>query len=489
MRQKKQDKLADGQRPTLADSLSKAQLLLANTDGKLRATADIAEFNKNLIYTGLIEVDLILKLGFGSRLQLLGDPSAGKTLLSYMLVGAAQRTCRQCITPIIPFTNDRTGEVITTCKCGKNDGMTAVYIDMEGEFDPAWASAWGVQLGSEDLSSYAEITPGVKVSPNSKFVVIRLENLDQLTVVATQLVSEGAADFVICDSLAALMSRESSQGKDQPGTRARAISKLMAGITSGLAKCWINYGTCPTMVYPNQYRMKIGGISPMADPRTAAGGLSPAYMSVQSLHLNTQYSDETGGFKGIKAYGETTVKVKKDKFSGDVGAEARYRVYLKPMSVSRVEYTAGDTDEGSKLWSYVKEIGETLGDKRWFYKDTKGYHVLGRTFSTAKEIQMFLSRPDIGYMLRFPIFAMKFSPQMRQHLNADTYSYSPFKDEPILELINEASKQVGRSVQSHAQSNAAVAEVTEEASGFDAGEDLDLDPIGSSDEPESIEEE
>lgn len=488
MRPKKQDKVSDGQRPTLADSLAKAQLLLANTDGKLRATADIAEFNKSLIYTGLIEVDLILKLGFGSRLQLLGDPSAGKTLLSYMLIAAVQKTCRKCTTPIIPFTNDRTGEVITTCRCGKNDGMTAVYIDMEGEFDPAWASAWGVQLGSEDLENYNEITPGVKVSPNSKFVVIRLENLDQLTVVATQLVSEGAADFVVCDSLAALMSRESSQGKDQPGTRARAISKLMAGITSGLAKCWINYGSCPTMVYPNQYRMKIGG-SPMADPRTAAGGLSPAYMSVQSLHLSTNYADETGGFKGIKAYGETTAKIKKDKFSGDVGAEARYRVYLKPMSVSRVDYQPGDTDEGAKLWSYVKEIGESLGDTRWFYKDNKGYHVLGRTFSTAKEIQLFLSRPDIGYMLRFPIFALKFSPQMRQHLKADNYNYCPFKDEPILELINEASKQVGRFTQSNAQSNSALQEATTRALDEDAGEEIDINSLISSDEPEPVEEE
>ena len=488
MRQKKQDKTGDGQRQTLADSLTKAQLLLANTDGKLRATADIAEFNKNLIYTGLIEVDLILKLGFGSRLQLLGDPSAGKTLLSYMLLGAAQRTCRHCVTPIIPFTNDKTGEVITTCKCGKNDGMSAVYIDMEGEFDPAWASTWGVQLESQDLSDYNEITPGVKVSPNSKFVVIRLENLDQLTVVATQLVSEGAADFVICDSLAALMSRESSQGKDQPGTRARAISKLMAGITSGLAKCWINYGSCPTMVYPNQYRMKIGG-SPMADPRTAAGGLSPAYMSVQSLHLSTNYSDETGGFKGIKAYGETTVKVKKDKFSGDVGAEARYRVYLKPMSVSRVDYTAGDTDEGSKLWSYVKEIGEGLGDKRWFHKDAKGYHVLGRTFSTAKDIQQFLSRPDIGYMLRFPIFALKFSPQMRQHLKPDNYNYCPFKDEPILELINEASKQVGRAAQQNAKPNTGIDRASEEVIDDDTGEEINIDSLIESNEQESVEEE
>lgn len=436
------------ERQSLSDALTQAQIALKADGGALRATADVAEFNKKLIYTGLLEIDLICRLGFQSHIQILGDPSVGKTLKCLILAKSAQRTCRHCYTPIIEFINDRTGETKTTCRCGKNDGMVVVWFDFAREFDSAWATAWGLQLGDPDIDKYTEVIPGVKLAPNSKFVIVRLENLDQTTTVVQHLLGDGAADFVVIDDLMSLASKESMEGKKQPGTKSRAVSNLVSAINSAAAACWVKHRTSPTVVFPNQYRNKIGMAGgPMADPREAAGGFAGKYFTFQTLHLNTSYSAEDGGFKGEKAYGDTTAKVKKDKFSGSTGAEARYRVYLKPVSVNRVDYITGDTDEGSKLWDIVAELGEGgLGDKRWFYKDNKGYHVLGRTFSSAKDIKIFMSRPDIGFMLRLPIFALRLSPEMRKHLNVEAYNYCPWKDEPILELINEAAQRIGKNV-------------------------------------------
>lgn len=431
----------------LGDALVAASIAVQKQGGELRATADAKEFNKKLLYTGLLEVDLNLRIGLQSKSMLLGEPSAGKSLFMYMMIAAIQRTCRACQTPIIPFINDRTGESRTTCRCGKNDGMVAVLIDAEGDFDPLWAQAWGVQLGTggEDVASYREIVPGVRVSPNAKFVIVRLDNIDQMAPVVRQLVSKGAVDFVGIDGVISLETKEYSEGKNQPGSKARAISQLVSAINSGSGSCWIRYKTAPTIIISNQYRNRIGGISPMADPRQAGGGYSLAHLAFQTLHIRTAYSDDTGGFKGVNAEGEVTIKSKKDKFSGSTGAESKHRIYLQKMSVKRVEYNTGDTDEGAKLWNIISEIGST-GDRRWFYKDTKGYHVLGRTFTTAKDIQIFLARPDIGFQLRLPIFCLKLNPVLRNHLDIEHYNYNPFKDEPILELINEAKNVLGKPI-------------------------------------------
>lgn len=444
MAKKANEPSKSGDKQTLSDALVQAQVALQKGGGELRATADIAEFSKRLIYTRSIELDLITKIGFQGRVQLLGEPSMGKTLLGLRLMAASQQTCRICYTPILQFINDRTGEAVTTCRCGVCDNMVGVLFDLELDFDHAWAQTWGVQLGSTNPADYKEIFPGVKMAPNSKFMVVRLQSLDQLTTVAQHLISNGAADFLMVDSLTSLSSRESIDGKSQPGTKARAVNQLMSAINSGAAACWIKHRSCPTVVFINQYRNKIGG-SPMADPRTASGGYAPAYMSFQNLHITASYSDESGGFKGEKAWGDVTVKSKKDKFGGSVGAEASYRVYLKPVDVNRVRYNPGDTNEGAQLWSLISELGST-GDKRWCYKDSKGYHVLGRTFKTAKDIQAFLSRPDIGYLLRLPIYALRFPRAMRKHLNREQFDYTPFRDDPILELIDEATERIGKAV-------------------------------------------
>lgn len=497
MAKKKTKEPASEGKQSLTDALTQAQIALKADGGALRATADVAEFNKKIIYTGILELDLICRLGFQSRIQVLGDPSVGKTLLCNILTRSAQRTCRLCLTPTLDFINDRTGEVKTTCKCGKNDGMVAVWFDFAGEFDSSWSSAWGVQMGDPDIDKYTEIIPGVRLSPNAKFVIVRLENLDQTTTVVQHLLSDGAADFVVIDDLTSLASKESMDGKKQPGTKARAVSNLVAAINSASAACWVKHRTCPTVVFPNQYRNKIGmSGGPMADPREAAGGYAGKYFSFQTLHLNTKYSSEDGGFKGVKAYGDTTVKMKKDKFSGSSGAEANYRVYLNPVSVNRVDYLTGDTDEGSRLWDIVSELGEGgLGDKRWFYKDNKGYHVLGRTFTSAKDIKIFLSRPDIGYMLRLPIFALRLSPELRKHLNVEAFNYCPWKDEPVLELINEAAQRIGKNVVSTRDDTGSAG--ADEESATDTGTEDPLADLGITftdetepgDEPIAVEEE
>ena len=436
-------------RPSLADSLSVASAILSKTGkGGLRATSELLEFQKKLMFTGLLELDLNLKPGFQSVYQILGDPSAGKTLLSLILTGAAQRTCRDCYTPIIPFINDFTGETITKCMCGNNNGMTVAFFDLENSFDPSWAETWGVNTGGyskdSDNATFDEPIKGVKVAPDAKFAVIRMTTIDQMIVIAQELLGTGAVDFAVVDSLAAPLTQEMTDGKDQPGTRARAVGKLMTAINSSMSRCWIDHKIAPTVVLLNQYRMRIGGISPMQDPRTSAGGEALKYTAMQSIHLHGKYFGEDGTYKGVRHFGDFSLKAKKDKFGDSAGGEANYRLYLKNTMKSRINYQAGESDEGGRLWNFIREMGETYSDPRWYSKDSKGITVLGRRFTAAKDVQVFLSRPDIGYLMRLPLFSLKFSAQMRRHLSTSMYAYTPFTDDPIMELINEATQRIGQ---------------------------------------------
>jgi RecA/RadA recombinase len=482
-------------RATLADGFKSASIKLGESGRTLAATSEVAQFRKRLIHTGRIEIDMNARIPFDSVLQILGEASAGKTLLSFIVGGAAQRTCRHCFTPIITFIDDFGGKPsVTTCQCGKNDGMSLAIFDLENIFDPVWAQTWGVKTNSfdsPDLSHLKEVAPGVSISADAKFALVRVQTLDHVSVVLKELLSMGAADMSIIDSLAATQTKEASDGKDQPGSQARAAAKIMAAIHSGRSACWIKHNFSPTVMMINQYRMRIGGISPMADPRAAAAGMAVKYAAVQTYKLHTKYTTDTGDFKGLKFIGDTELSVDKDKITGSSGDSARFRSYLKPTAVSRVEYKAGDSDEGSKLWDVIKELGEGgLGDKRWYAKSKKGHVILGREFTTVKDIVSFLNRPDIVFQLRLPIFALRFDKLQRRHLKVESYNYSPFKTDPLMDLINEATQQIGANAVEGGSKPAipAPAEPDSEPAGESTGGFGIGDPFDSGTEPDAVDE-
>ena len=105
----------EGRQSTMADSLKSATKMASqNSDSALAAHSEALSFRKNIFQTGLFEVDVNLRPVFGSRIQLLGDAHHGKSLLSSIMMAAAHKTCRQCMTPIIDFVNDWSGEIATT---------------------------------------------------------------------------------------------------------------------------------------------------------------------------------------------------------------------------------------------------------------------------------------------------------------------------------------------------------------------------------------
>ena len=384
---------------------------------------------------------------FGSRIQILGSPHAGKSLLTYLMMGSANKTCRHCVTPIIQFINDWTGETETTCFCGKNDPMKVVLFDTENCFDPSWASTWGVRADLDFQQELEDKTQNIVVTDDAALTVIRTSTAEQVQRLAETIIRDGSADMIAIDSLAALQPGSRRAGKSMIGDQSKAVTHLTIAIIAAQGEAMSRDGLAPTIIMPNQERVKIGGFASHGTPMQAAGGEALKFNNTVTWKLRTKYNGSiTNGHKISNRFGDVTVVSKKDKESGGTGSEANYRVYVGEHSIRNLEYGPGDTDESGRIFKIIKELGAI--DERWYHKKGAKIIVLGREFTTAQAVNEFLMRPDIVYMLRYPLYALKFPEHLRRHLDCDRFAYTPFKDDPILELYEEADLETGRNVQS-----------------------------------------
>ena len=422
--------------------------------GEWRVTQAAEEFSKRQIYTGLVELDLNIRPAMGTRLEIIGAEHAGKSLISYVLAGAFQRTCRLCMTPILTFIDDLgDGGQTRTCGCGANDSCTVLYIDAEGDFDPLWAQAWGFKLTDkidmhDPLEDYDEVEDGLRISPDSKVALARIQSLDQLEVVIMHLIKSGAADLIVLDSVALTTTDEDLAGKKQAASKARVLSRLYPKLISAQVSSWFNDNILPTFIQTNQWRANIqSGPAAFGPTQQATGGKALRYALTQGMEIRTRYNPWDGGFREPVAMAEMNFTMKKDKSSGgSTQASAQARLFLKDCTFDRIDYVAGESDEGPRLFELLRALADGAWgldpDPRWFSKTSRGYEVLGRTFTTAAGIKAFLSRPDIGYRLRYPLFLASLPDVFKGHINAENYLYSPYPDDVLTELTHEARERV-----------------------------------------------
>lgn len=211
------------------------------------------------ISTGSITLDNALGIGGlprGRIIEIFGPESSGKTTLTLHAIAEAQKK-----------------------------GLVCAFIDAEHAFDPNYARKLGVSVGDLIFSQPDTGEQG-------------LEILDML-------ISSGAVDFVVVDSVAALTPRaeiEGDMGDTHVGLQARMMSQALRKITGTVKK--MN----STIVFINQIRMKIGVM--FGSPETTTGGNAlKFYASVRlDIRRNAQLKD------GENVIGnDTTVKVIKNK--------------------------------------------------------------------------------------------------------------------------------------------------------------------------------
>lgn len=247
-----------------AAKLKALQLTLDKLDktygkGSVMKMGDVIYEDVPTIPSGSLGLDMALGVGGyprGRVIEIFGPESSGKTTLALHAMAEAQKA-----------------------------GGIAAFIDAEHAFDRFYAENLGVDIDNLIMSQpdYGE----------------------QALEIADNLISSGAIDIIVIDSVAALTPKseiEGEMGDSKMGLHARLMSQALRKLTATINK------TKCTVIFINQLREKIGVM--FGNPETTTGGNAlKFYASVRlDIRRRAQIKD------GDKVLGNRTkVKVVKNK--------------------------------------------------------------------------------------------------------------------------------------------------------------------------------
>ena len=186
------------------------------------------------IPTGSVGLDTVLGVGGyprGRVVEIYGPESSGKTTLTIHAIAEVQR-----------------------------QGGIAAFIDAEHAFDSSYAENLGVDINN--------------------LLISQPDNGEQALEIADHLISSGAVDLVVIDSVAALTPKseiEGEMGDSKMGLHARLMSQALRKLTATINK------TGCTLIFINQLRMKIGVM--FGNPETTTGGNALKFYSSVRLDI------------------------------------------------------------------------------------------------------------------------------------------------------------------------------------------------------------
>ena len=227
--------------------------------GTVMKMGDIPIEDIDAISSGSLGLDIALGVGGyprGRVIEIYGPESSGKTTLTLHAIAEAQKA-----------------------------GGIAAFIDAEHAFDRFYAQNLGIDVDN--------------------LIISQPDYGEQALEIADNLISSGAIDIIVIDSVAALTPKseiEGEMGDSKMGLHARLMSQALRKLTGTIHK------TKCTVIFINQLREKIGVM--FGNPETTTGGNAlKFYASIRlDIRRRTQIKD------GDKVIGNSTkVKVVKNK--------------------------------------------------------------------------------------------------------------------------------------------------------------------------------
>ena len=230
--------------------------------GTVMRLSDKKVMDVEVISTGSVGLDLALGIGGlprGRVVEIYGPESSGKTTLAMQTIAEAQKL-----------------------------GGLAAFIDAEHAFDRVYAQKLGIDT--------------------QNLLISQPDNGEQALEIAEHLISSGAIDIIVIDSVAALVPKaeiEGEMGDSKMGLQARLMSQALRKLTGV-----INRTIC-CCIFINQLRDKIGVM--FGSPETTTGGNALKYYSSVRLDIRRigQIKESADNITGNR----TKVKVVKNKLA------------------------------------------------------------------------------------------------------------------------------------------------------------------------------
>ncbi|MFT6715993.1 MAG: recombination protein RecA [Saprospiraceae bacterium] len=248
------------------DKLKALQMTMERMDktygkGAVMRLGDSPAVDVEVISTGSVGLDIALGIGGlpkGRVVEIYGPESSGKTTLAIHAIAETQKK-----------------------------GGIAAMIDAEHAFDQFYAKKLGVDTDN--------------------LLISQPDNGEQALEIADNLISSGAIDLLVIDSVAALTPKaeiDGEMGDSRMGLHARLMSQALRKLTSTIHKT----GCC--VIFINQLREKIGVM--FGNPETTTGGNALKFYASVRLDIR-----RIGQIKsGDEVIGNRTrVKVVKNKLA------------------------------------------------------------------------------------------------------------------------------------------------------------------------------
>ena len=296
--------LADDRKAALDAALKKIEKNYGK--GSIMKLGEKIDQQVSTIPSGSLALDVALGVGGyprGRIIEVYGPESSGKTTVALHAIAEVQK-----------------------------NGGTAAFIDAEHALDPQYAQKLGVNIDELLLSQPDTGEQGLEI--------------------ADALVSSGAVDIVVVDSVAALVPRaeiDGEMGDSHVGLQARLMSQALRKLSGSINK------TKTIAIFINQIREKVGVM--FGNPEITPGGRALKFYA--TIRLEVRRAEQLK--QGTDIVGNRTkIKVVKNKVA-------------PPFKVAEVDvmYGQGISQEGELLDMAVeKDIVDKSG--AWYsYKEDR----------------------------------------------------------------------------------------------------------------------
>ena len=301
--------LNDNRQKALDEALKKIERNFGK--GSVMKLGEKVDTKISTVPSGSLALDVALGVGGyprGRIIEVYGPESSGKTTVALHAIAEVQKK-----------------------------GGVAAFIDAEHALDPKYAAALGVDIDELLLSQPDTGEQGLEI--------------------ADALVSSGAVDIVVIDSVAALVPRaeiEGEMGDSHMGLQARLMSQALRKLSGSINK------TKTIAIFINQVREKIGIM--FGNPDTTPGGRALKFYA--TIRLEVRRAEQIKS--GTETMGNRTkIKVVKNKVAPPFRTAEVDIMYGEGISqVGEIIDMASEKDIVNKSGAWYAYKGERIGQGR-----------------------------------------------------------------------------------------------------------------------------